>query len=450
VSRAVRPHPGSAIPAAGEPGRGGELTFGVVWLGQLVSLTGSVLTEFAIGVWVFQRTGSTTLFALINLFIFVPPIVVAPFAGALADRHSRRGMMILANCGGGLTVLALALLVFGGRFDVGHAYLITLLLSVCSTLLAPAFSASIVMLVGKRHLGRANGMVQFAQSVPRVLAPPASAVLLVTVGLGGVALLDCASFAITLLTLLPLTIPQPAASGRPRRRLLVEALDGLRYIVPRRDLLLLLLFFAVVNVDTGFFFALATPLTLSFTSPAGLGVVTGVGGAGFVAGSILMSVWGGPRRPIAGVLGAGIVLGLALSLMGSRPSVVLVGAASFVLFVCVTVANVCNSVIWQSRVPPELQGRVIGSIRTISFSTLPLAFVVAGPLADRVFDPLLVPGGPLTASAGAVIGVGPGRGIGLLLLVAGLAPIAAGLAGLLSRTLLGVDRLRVEPALSSP
>lgn len=77
----------------------GFRSFLVIWFGQLVSLTGSGLTGFALGVWVYQRTGSVTQFALISLFTALPGIVFSPLAGALVDRWDRRWAMILSDAG---------------------------------------------------------------------------------------------------------------------------------------------------------------------------------------------------------------------------------------------------------------------------------------------------------------------------------------------------------------
>ena len=75
--------------------------FVVVWLGQLVSLVGSGLTSFALGLWVYERTGSVTLFALISLFAVLPGVVLSPLTGVLADRWDRRWVMVLSDTGAG-------------------------------------------------------------------------------------------------------------------------------------------------------------------------------------------------------------------------------------------------------------------------------------------------------------------------------------------------------------
>lgn len=120
-----------------EPGRRGLLTFGTVWFGQMVSLVGSVLSEFALGVYVYQRTGSVTQFAILSVFIFAPQILFAPFAGMIADRYNRRLVMILANLGAGLAAVLLAVLIVSGALQPLLVYGVTLLFSVCSALLYP-------------------------------------------------------------------------------------------------------------------------------------------------------------------------------------------------------------------------------------------------------------------------------------------------------------------------
>jgi hypothetical protein len=298
------------------------------------------------------------------------------------------------------------------------------------------------MLVAERQLGRANGLVQFGQSVSRVITLPLAGVLVGTIGLRGMVLIDLASFLVAVATLVPLVIPQPAGGQATRRRVLQEAADGLRYIVPRPSLFQLLLFFAVLNLSAGFVGALHTPLVLSFSSVAALGLLTGINALGLVAGSVLMTVWGGPRRLAYGVLVPGFTLGLAIVIMGAHASLVFIAVGGALVQFSAAVANVSSSTIWNTKVPKELQGRVLGSVRTISFATVPVAIVLAGPLADRVFEPLMAVGGPLAGSVGQVLGVGPGRGIGLLLVAMGTFALAA---AAVSTLLPALRRLDDEP-----
>jgi DHA3 family macrolide efflux protein-like MFS transporter len=418
-------------------------TFILLFAGQSVSLVGSVLTSFAIGVYVFRSTGSVTQFALLNLFNFVPQVVVPIVAGALADRYSRKWLMVICNVGGGLTTLLVALFVAGGVMNIVVAYLATLLFSSFASMLGPAQMASVPQLVPEKHLSRANGLVEFAISVSRFVSPLLGGVLVLTIGLGGIELIDFASYSFAILTLVPLFIPQPKAEGdeEEEESFFREVTDGLRHILPRPGLVGVLLFMAAFNLAAGFTLALANPMVLSTMSAEQLGIVGGAGGLGLLAGSALMTVWSGPKRPIHGLLGVGFAFGLIMALPalggGRLP---FYAAWTFLVTVNATIGNVASIVIWQTKVPGNLQGRVIGSATSIAFSTMLVAFVVAGPLAERVFGPLLMPGGALAGSVGAVIGVGPGRGIAFLLLLAGLFPLLGTLYGVLSPAVRNVDR----------
>ncbi len=199
---------------------------------------------------------------------------------------------------------------------------------------------------------------------------------------------------------------------------------GWRYISARPGLVGLLVFFAVVNFLWGMVGALVTPMILSWTSSDALGAIISIAGVGMLAGSVIMSVWGGPRRRINGVLNFEMLSGLCFVLMGLRPSFWLVAAGAFGAHVTIAIVFGSNQAIWQSKVEPQLQGRVFATQQMVARSMAPLAYLLAGLLADRVFDPLLGVDGPLAGSVGQVLGTGPGRGIGLLFVLMGVAKVA--------------------------
>ena len=94
--------------------------------------------------------------------------------------------------------------------------------------------------------------------------------------------------------------------------------------------------------------------------------------------------------------------------------------------------NGCFWTILQSRVAPGVQGRVFATTQLIAGISLPLGFLIAGPLADRIFEPLLAATGPLASSVGQIIGVGQGRGVALLFIVMGALQVLTTLAGYLN------------------
>ncbi|HYH44365.1 MAG TPA: MFS transporter, partial [Thermoanaerobaculia bacterium] len=276
------------------------IPFLTIWLGQTVSLLGSNLTNFALGVWVYRRTGMATPFALTLVCATLPVVVLAPLAGSLVDRWDRRKVMILSDAGAGLSTLAVALLILSGRLEVWHVYLVTAASSSFGAFQWPAYTAAVPRLLPREHLGRGNGLIQLGQALSRIAAPALAGVLLLAIGLEGVALIDVGTFLFAIATLMLIRIPGAAKAGEKAGN--AGALHGDRvgfgYFRERPGLLALLVFLCVSNFLTGAVSALAPPLVLSSSSPRVLGTIQTVGGVGMLAGSLVMSAWGGPRRRI--------------------------------------------------------------------------------------------------------------------------------------------------------
>jgi MFS transporter len=425
---------GRDIHVAPETPSQGMTTFAVVWAGQLASLVGSALTSFALGVWVFERTGSATQFALIGLFNVLPRVLLSPLAGALVDRWDRRRVMIAADVGAALGTAAIFVLSATGLLQVWHIYLITAIGAAFGTVQWPAYAASTGLLVPERHLGRANGMVQFARAASEILAPVAAGFLVQTIRLEGVIAIDLGTFILAVGTLLVVRFPAHArADPGDRGTFWQEMAFGWTYITARRGLLGLLAFFAAVNFLWGMVGALIAPMILGFASSDVLGTIVSVAGVGMLAGSLAMSVWGGPRRRIHGVLFFEMLSGACFVLMGLRPSPGgwSIAAGAFGAHVTIAMVYGCNQAIWQRKVAPGVQGRVFAAQQMLARSTSPLAYLLAGPLAERLFDPWLSAGGWLSGTVGQVVGVGPGRGIGLMFIVMGLLKVAVTVAGYL-------------------
>ena len=400
--------------------------FLAIWLGQLVSTLGSGLTGFGLGVWVYQETRSTILLALNMFASILPNLVVSPFAGALIDRWDRRMAMILSDAGAGLSTLVIALLLLSDRLEVWHIYIATALISAFSAFQWPAYSAATTLLVPKAQLGRTSGMVQMGGALSYLISPALSGVMLVTIGLEGIVLADFATFLFALATLALVRFPMPerrVESEANRGSLMKEAVIGWKYIRSRSGLFGLLCIFASTNFVNSLLGPLMFPLILGMTTPDRLGFMVTVVGFGMLLGTVLMSGWGGPKRRIHGVLFFLILSGASTALIGLRPSLPLMITAGFFTMFLMPVVNGSNQAIWQSKVAPDLQGRVFAIRQMIDRSVMPVAYLLAGPLNDKVFEPLLLEGGPLASTLGQIMGTGPGRGTGLLLVVAGLLTI---------------------------
>lgn len=385
-------------------------------------MVGSGLTGFALGIWVYQNTGVITDFALIYLSAELPGTLVAPIAGAIIDRYDRRWVMIFSNLVAGISTAVMASLLLAGKLQIWHIYLATAINSICKSFLEYAYFASTTLLVPKQHFGRASGMIQMGKAAQQLFSPILAGLLVAAIQVPGVIFIDFLSFVLALFSLLIVRFPQPEKSQDSKfakGSLLSEAAYGWKYIAARPGLLLMVFFFNITNFSIGTAQVLLTPMLLSFTNTQTLGIVMSLGGSGWLFGSITMTIWGGMKRRIYGIFIFEFLLGLAILVMGLRPEPVLITVAAFIGFFSMPIIIGSSHAIWQSKVAPDLQGRVFAMRGMISWLSFPIAYLCAGPLADKIFEPMMLEGGLVSNSLGSIIGVGKGRGIGLLFIVMG-------------------------------
>ena len=414
------PHPPEARPPFREFARESR-TFFILWLGQLVSGVGSGLTGFAVPVWIYRETGSAEQFGLLMFAALVPSILLSPFAGALVDRWDRRRTLIATDLAAAGISLVLAALALSGRFEAWHLFPIVVVGSALGTFQEPAFASSLRMLVEPKHLARASGMLQMSGSATSIVTPIAGGWLVGTIGLGGVVVIDfvTALVGVGMLFILRIPNPPPSAEGAARSSLLRDAAAGWGFFRARPGLLALVVGLAVYNFWVGMVNPLLQPMVLSFAPPAVLGPVVSMAAVGALTGGVVVSAWGGPRRKVRGILAAAAWSGLCVALAGFKPWVPLIAVAFFATAFANPVVAATSFALWAAKVPPDMLGRVFAVRRLISLSTLPPALLLAGPLAERVFDPLMAPDGALAPTVGAVLGTGQGRGIGLMYVLLG-------------------------------
>ncbi len=400
-------------------------TFFIIWIGQLISILGSGLTSFALGVWIYQQTGQATPFAITVLFGSLPAVILGPVAGAVADRFNRKWVMLLADTGSALVTLAAFFLYISGTLEIWNIYIIALVGSIFGAFQDPAFAASVVMIVPKKDLQRANGLSQMTGALGNLVPPLLAGLLFGLIGLQGIIMIDFITYFAALGTMLFSRIPQPErVEAKDKVNQWKEAMAGWNYLRLKGGLLGLMFYFAMVNFMINFAAVLSSPMILATFSPAVLGTIQTVGGVGMLLGSILLSVWGGPKKRVISIMVFVSISSLGLAIGGLRPNAFLISAGYFIMLFVIPLASGSSQAIFQTKIPFDLQGRVFAIRSMISRSMMPIAFLSAGPLADYVFEPMLREGGLLYNSFVAkIIGTGPGRGIGLIFVLAGLGAI---------------------------
>jgi DHA3 family macrolide efflux protein-like MFS transporter len=420
------------------PRRGptGLFGFTIVWFGQFVSMVGTGMTQFAIIIWAYQLTGQATALALVGFFAFAPVVVFSPLAGAIVDRVPRKVVMIASDLAAGLSTVALLLLHLSGHLQLWHLFATGFLAGAFGSFQFPAYSAAISLMMEKKHYARATAMLGLAGDASGIIAPMLAGGLLVLIGIRGIFMIDIATFVVAIGTLVVVFVPEPerATHGAERASLWSDMLFGFRYIFASRSLLGLQLVFFASNLIATFGFTVFAPMILARTGSDSLvfGSVQMAFGIGGVVGGLVMTAWGGFKRRVHGVL-----LGMAFSslfgtvILGASQSLVLWVIGSLCTALFLPLINGSNQAIWQSKVPPALQGRVFATRRLIAQVSAPIAMLAAGPLADRVFEPLMTSGSAFARVLSHIVGSGRGAGMGLMLVIAGILGTAVGLSGYL-------------------
>lgn len=427
----------------GADGRSGTRTFLIVWFGQLVSLVGTSLTAFGLSIYIFQQTGSVTQLASIMLAGLLPRLILGPFAGALVDRWDRRSAMIFSDLGSGIGTLGLVGLYYTDNLTVWTIVVMVGFSGIFQAFQWPAYQAAMQVLVPKEQFSRASGLVQLAEALANIGAPVLAGFFVVAGGIGLIFLIDVVTFLFAVATLLVVRFPRPAGSAAGEEAagtLWQETKYGFVYLWRRHGLFALMVLFAMVNLVFGFISPLFIPLGLSLTGAAALGTAFAVASTGMVAGSLVASAWKGFDRKILGILATGVVLGLAMVLVAGRATIVWVTGAVWLGMSVVPIMSATSQALWLAKVEPDLQGRVAAVRMTVAQSMLPVSYVLVGPLADNVFEPLMADDGALAGTVGDVIGTGPGRGYALFFAVLGVVVIVMCILAWLYPPLRNVER----------
>lgn len=421
--------------------------FVVVWLGQVVSLLGSGMTGFAIGLWAWEETGQATALALTFFFFIGPSVIMSPFAGAIVDRYDRKTIMILSDVAAGVSTMIILILYLTDSLQIWHIFVTNAFSGAFQAFQFPAYSAAVSTMLPKEQYARANGMMALAGSAGNILAPIAAGMLWGLTGLKGIIIIDIVTFLVAVAALLLVVIPAPKVTAEGQAgsgNLMREAAYGFRYIFARPSLLGLQLVFFTINFTAMIGVAVMVPMILARTgnNELILASIQSLGAIGGVAGGLLLSTWGGPKRRIHGVL-IGMIL---ISLLGAIPlgisrTLLLWATGAFFTQFFLPILNGSNQAIWQAKVAPDVQGRVFSVRRLIAQATAPMALLMAGPLADLVFEPALQPDGNLAGTFGWLVGTGPGAGMGLMFVISGLLSALIGLSGYAFRAVRDVENI---------
>ncbi len=410
-------------------------SFGIMWFGQTISLIGTSMSTFALMIWVWQQTGQATATVLTGVSGIIPALLVGIVAGVLVDRWDRKWVMIVSDLAAGVSSIIILVLFSTNQLQVWHLYVTAAIDGAAGVFQYLAYSASVSLMIPKAQYARASGLQSLSGYGAKIGAPIIAGILIGVIGIAGILIIDIVTFLFAVGTLLFIHVPNPTGTPQTedtRSSFFQEATFGFRYLFSHRGLLGLLLILLAFSTAESLGYPLILPMILARTgnNELILGTVQSVLGIGGVIGAILLTVWGGPRRKVYGVLVGVALTGLLGDvLMGVGQSLPVWITAAIFLEIFVPVFYGSYQAIWQSKVSPEIQGRVFAARDLVANISPPVAMILAAVLSDKVLEPALMPNGSLAPVLGGLVGTGPGAGMGLLLVIAGVLSAVAGISG---------------------
>jgi MFS family permease len=395
--------------------------FIIVWAGQLISNIGSGLSAFALGIYVFQLTGSATHYSLILLAAFLPSLLLKPIGGTLSDRINRKFLMIIGDLGSMLGLLFIITMMLIGVKNLWVIYLGTIISSIFVAFQNPAYKASVTDLVDKEFYSKASGLMQLAESSRYLFSPIIAGFLLKIMNIQTVLMIDALTFLFAILTVFWVKISvSEKRKNNEQKKFFHDLMDGFNYLCKNKGILWLISIISFVTFFIGMLQALLGPMILSFSNSQTLGTSLTIATSGMLVGSSFMGIFGKSTKRIP-VLSVSLVLcGIFFSLIGISENIMIITLFGFLFFLVLPGINTSLDVLVRSNVENAMQGRVWSIISLISQLGMAVAFGIGGYLADNIFNPLLTSGGALASSIGTLIGTGAGRGIGLMFVISGV------------------------------
>jgi MFS family permease len=420
----------------------------LVGVTDMLSSLSARMALMALSIWRFQASGSVLEFVLAIVLGAFPMALLSPLAGVLADRYDRKLIIVVCDGAALLMLVTVGLLYRADALSVWHAYASLILMCTVLTFRDPAFSAAMGIVVPRQHLTRANGMVSMSRSLAMVGAPMLAGIAMQRWGLFWITILNVPVFVLAILSIWQVSVPRPEAApaGSPKGTVWRDVKEALSYLRDSGGLLWLALYGVLLNLLGDMVAVLTQPLLLSTFSVATASFLLSVGGAGALLGGAAMMVAAPSRRLLAWMVTLDIAVGIATAALGASQAVALSSVAILTTATCISLSRACHTAYWQSVTPAALLGRVLSLNQMATSAVRPLAAIGAALLADHVFEPSMMAGGLLGESAGALIGTGKGRGIGLMYVLAGLGMAVLGLIALCHPVRRRLDRKSNEPA----
>ncbi|KAF2392041.1 MFS transporter [Pseudomonas frederiksbergensis] len=423
--------------------------FYFLWMGESLAVIGTALMEFALGVWVYNHTGSAVAFANVVLAATLPAIIFLPLAGGLADRVSHKVIIVCSDVLLAAMLFVVMALLWTDRLEPLHLYVFNALASIVSSFRQPAYQAAVNSIVKPDKFTRASGLMGISKNASALVGPLLAGILMAQAGLVTIVAIDLITFCSGTLLVIkafsharqPVIKSGGASAGSVMRGAVRNVTDALGFFKTERLMAGLLVYTMLRNALLSMVTLMITPLLLSMHTSQTLGVVYTWAALGGLSGAGLLIFVGNPGRLMVLIACADLVLSLCVVSIGLVSGTTAYCAVVFVAIAAASVADGGVSALWMRKIPTGSRASVFALISMLIIAATSIAIFGGGLIVDHWFQPALEPGGRFVESIGGWLGIGKGRGVALLFVVAGAVSVLLCLGTLIYRPMRRLDRL---------
>lgn len=361
------------------------------FFGQMVSLMGTWMQSTAQGYLIYQLTGSPVYLGLVGFVGGMPALLFTLFGGVIADRISRRNMMVITQTSMLVLAFVLAVLAFTNVVQPWHILLLAFLLGIANAFDAPARVAFVTELVSREDMTNAIALNSTMFNIATVVGPSVAGLTYAAFGPAWCFTLNGISFIAVIVALLFMRI-KPIIQPSQRASVMADLKEGLRYVFSHRLILSLIGSIGLVSIfGIGMLTLLpawATDILHGDVTTNGL--LVSARGFGSLVSALMLAYLGNRRfRGKLWTVGAFIMPVMLFIFAWIRwlplSLVTLVGIGwSFMM-----IMNNSNAMM-QSQVPDHLRGRVMSVYTLVFFGSMPLGSLFAGAFAQKFSEPLTV------------------------------------------------------------
>ena len=358
--------------------------FMLLWTGEIISSVGGGLTSFGLGVYVFNLTGSAGKMAIITLLGFLPTLLLSVIAGVLADRYDRRVLMMLGDGLSALGIIYILVCMNMGKGSFINICIGVFVSSVFSSLLEPAYRATVTDILTEDEYAKASGLVSLAGSVRYLVSPVLAGLLLAVFDIKVLLIIDISTFVLTVITTLVVKKGINAKPVEKEEGVFKSLKSGFEMLRSQSGVFALVMVSSVLTLFMGVFQVLAEPIILSFENAKTLGITESICACGMLVSSLIIGIKGMHKHYVRNLSLALAVAGIFIALFGVWENVYLMCIFGFAFFLMMPVANTCLDYLVRANIDKEYQGRIWGIIGFLSQIGYVVAYGASGLLSDTI------------------------------------------------------------------